>query len=195
MLFKSKTLSDIKTGKVSLAFRRWKTLSVKAGSLVKTSVGLIEILSIAPVEESGISEQEAINAGFADVSELVGTLRAQLDGTIYRIGIRYHSEDPRISLRTGSLTDDGAYRSLHMKLARLDQYSKTGPWTWKVMETISHHPHLRAADLAVLTGFGKEWLKLNIRKLKNLGLTQSHEVGYSISPLGASFMEKEREKL
>ncbi|GAA4173979.1 hypothetical protein GCM10022218_17670 [Sphingobacterium ginsenosidimutans] len=37
--------------------------------------------------------------------------------------------------------------------------------------------------------FEKEWLKLNIRKLKNLGLTISHTVGYEISPLGERFIQ------
>ncbi|MEM7550324.1 MAG: hypothetical protein AAF363_11640 [Bacteroidota bacterium] len=35
----------------------------------------------------------------------------------------------------------------------------------------------------------KEWLKLNIRKLKNLGLTISHNPRYEISPLGIAYIE------
>ena len=46
----------------------------------------------------------------------------------------------------------------------------------------------RNSDL--MTGFEKEWLKLNIRKLKNLGLTISHNVGYRLSPLGEHFIEE-----
>ncbi|WP_294276703.1 hypothetical protein [uncultured Chryseobacterium sp.] len=41
-----------------------------------------------------------------------------------------------------------------------------------------------------MTGFEKEWLKLNIRKLKNMGLTISHTVGYEISPLGSEYLKK-----
>jgi len=37
---------------------------------------------------------------------------------------------------------------------------------------------------AVQLALGKEWLKINIRKLKELGLTESLAVGYRVSPHG-----------
>jgi hypothetical protein len=49
---------------------------------------------------------------------------------------------------------------------------------------------LRAADLARMLGREKDWLKINIRKLKNLGLTISHETGDEISPLGKVVLKK-----
>lgn len=49
-------------------------------------------------------------------------------------------------------------------------------------------------DLAAITGFEKIWLKLNIRKLKNLGLTISHEIGYELSPLGKLYLKKATKK-
>ena len=46
----------------------------------------------------------------------------------------------------------------------------------------------RAADLAA--GFGRETqpFKLDVRKLKNLGLTLSLEVGYRLSPRGEAYL-------
>ena len=49
---------------------------------------------------------------------------------------------------------------------------------------IRDKPRVRAADLAKMMGKEKDDLKINIRKLKNLGLTISHDVGYTLSPLG-----------
>lgn len=72
-------------------------------------------------------------------------------------------------------------------MERLDNHSKQGHWTEKVLLTIKDSPNLHAIGIANLTGFEKEWLKLNIRKLKNLGLTISHIVGYELSPLGETF--------
>lgn len=46
----------------------------------------------------------------------------------------------------------------------------------------------RNSDL--MTGFEKEWLKLNIRKLKNLGLTISHNGGYELPLLGSEYLTK-----
>ena len=72
----------------------------------------------------------------------------------------------------------------------MDQYSKTGVWTREVLEAVRDHPHLKALDLAEILGREKEWLKLNIRKLKNLGLTISHNPGYELSPLGKAYLNK-----
>ena len=66
----------------------------------------------------------------------------------------------------------------------MDARSKTGDWTRTVLLIIEAHPMTAAAELAVRTGFKKDWLKLNVRKLKNLGLTISHQPGYELSPRG-----------
>jgi predicted transcriptional regulator len=79
---------------------------------------------------------------------------------------------------------------LKKKLERLDNYSKQGHWTNKVLLTIKDNPNLHAIGIAKLTGFEKNWLKLNIRKLKNLGLTMSHHIGYEVSPLGNKYLDK-----
>ncbi len=56
--------------------------------------------------------------------------------------------------------------------------------------TLEKHPHLPAARLAEKTGLEKDWLKQNVRKLKNLGLTVSHHPGYTLSPRGRALLEK-----
>jgi hypothetical protein len=43
-----------------------------------------------------------------------------------------------------------------------------------------------AATIARQIGFEKDWLKINIRKLKNLDLTISHDPGYTLSPRGVA---------
>jgi biotin operon repressor len=85
-----------------------------------------------------------------------------------------------------STTDIGAvkYDQLISKLHRLDAASKKGPWTKETLLIISNNPHVVSTELAAKLGRERMWLKLNIRKLKNLGLTISHDVGYEISPLG-----------
>jgi hypothetical protein len=73
-------------------------------------------------------------------------------------------------------------------LARLDAAAASGPWTTKVLRAIAKHPMLPAVELAKKTGFEKAWLKINIRKLKNLGLTISHNPGYTLSPRGKAYL-------
>lgn len=190
MLFKQIHLTGIRSGEISLAFRKWKRPSVKKGSLLKTAVGQIEIVDIAKVKSENITREDAASAGFQRLEDLVDILNATGEGDIYKINVRYHSPDPRIELRRQTELSDEEFDHLSLRLKRLDKYSKQGDWTLNILKVILNNPKLRAADLAAKTGKEKEWLKLNVRKLKNLGLTISHNPGYTISPLGKVFLDR-----
>lgn len=189
MLFKEKHLQGIRSGEISLAFRKWKKTAVKTGSLIKTSIGLVEIKAVSEIDASEIKIGDAINAGFASLDELLQLLNKTEQGIIYKIYIDYFDKDPRIALRENINPENVELKEITSKLERFDRYSKQGNWTLEVLKLIHQNPTLRAAVLAQRTRWEKEWLKLNIRKLKNIGLTISHEVGYSISPLGEKYLE------
>lgn len=191
MLLKEIHLLGIKSGKITLAFRKWQKASVKIGSLLHTSIGLVEIRKIEAVNENDITDKDALNAGFTDKKQLLKSFTHNSTGTIFKISVSYHSADPRIKLREQTQLSEQQFADLKKKLERLDNYSKHGHWTRKILLTIKDNPNLHAIGIAKLTGFEKEWLKLNIRKLKNLGLTISHNVGYELSPLGKLFIEKQ----
>jgi hypothetical protein len=67
--------------------------------------------------------------------------------------------------------------------------SAAGPWTRTVLELIQSAPGTRAADLAKRLGRETLPFKRDVRKLKELGLTESLEVGYRLSPRGAALLE------
>lgn len=184
MIFKVQTLQLIREGKVTLQFRKWTRPSVKKGTLLKTAIGQVEIVSVDETKVKEISAAEAISAGYQSPDELRDHLQTDKAGRIYRISVRYHSEDPRIKLRNTTELEPEQFEKLITKLQRLDAASKEGPWTKETLLIISKHPHVVSTELAAKLGYERMWLKLNIRKLKNLGLTISHEVGYEISPLG-----------
>ncbi len=190
MLFKQIHLHQIKAGNISLAFRKWKKPLVNKGTLVKTSVGQIEILDISEVYQENISHKEAKSAGYKGLSDLTGVLNAIEEGSIYKIWVKYHSADPQIILREQTKLSDEEFNQIKLKLERLDRYSKQGKWILNILQAIRDNPKLRAQDLAAKTGKQKDWLKPNIRKLKYLGLTVSHEVGYTISPRGMIILDK-----
>jgi hypothetical protein len=190
MLIKSVHLHGIKSGTVRLAFRRWDKPRVKEGTLLKTFIGLVKVVRITIVKEGQITKKDVRDAGFENLEQLLNSLQQRDSGNIYKIALRYHEEDPRIKVREQSTLTESAYTELKNKLVRFDKNSRQGMWTKKVLLAIQHNPHLRAVEVATLTGFEKQWLKLNIRKLKNLGLTISHEVGYELSPLGKAFVKK-----
>lgn len=190
MLFKQQQLSGIVNGTVTLAFRKWARPAVRKGSLHKTAIGMIEIYDIDVVDEDDITASDAKRAGYENREALLASFRQVEDGTIYRIRIRYHSDDPRIALRQHTKLTEEEWTKLNAKLMRMDRASNEGAWTRKVLQALQKNPKKRAADLAKQLGYDKDWLKVNIRKLKNLGLTISHEVGYELSPLGTTFLER-----
>ena len=54
---------------------------------------------------------------------------------------------------------------------------------------IAERPAVRAADLAADAGRDKLPFKRDVRKLKELGLTESLETGYRLSPRGRALVE------
>ena len=189
MLFKEKDLDGIKSGKISLSFRNWKKLSVNVGSEIKTSVGVIKIGSIREVQLSDITDEDAIAAGFASAKSLTGLLMSQKEGQIYKIAVSFLKENQTIELRASSIINEEQFNEIKAALDNLDKFSKVGKWTTKTLLAIKGNPKMKAADLAVIAKKEKEWLKLNVRKLKALGLTISHEPGYTLSPTGDAYLE------
>jgi hypothetical protein len=183
MLFRPAILEAIADGRVTLAFRRWPRPRITAGGRQRTPIGLIAFDAIEAVERDEIGEDDARAAGFASRDELLAFVDQRATGTIYRIRLRPAGPDPRVALRE-SLPDAEQLKELVRRLARLDRASRDGPWTAAVLRAIGDHPAVRAADLA--TGFGREKapFKLDVRKLKELGLTESLPRGYRLSPRG-----------
>ena len=62
----------------------------------------------------------------------------------------------------------------------------SGPWTASTLRLVADNPEVRAADLAESVGRDRDSFKTDVRKLKNLGLTESLLVGYRISLAASS---------
>lgn len=189
MLIRHAILERIKQGEVRLAFRRWQRPAVQAGRTFKTAVGVLAITEVRECTAAEITDREARMAGNGDREGLLRELRTR-EGTIFRIGLRYAGADPRLALREDAGLSEDDLRELAGRLARLDKASRHGAWTQKILELIAKHPMLPAVELAAKAGAEKAWLKLNVRKLKNLGLTISHQPGYELSPRGREYLRR-----
>ncbi|MBX2979087.1 MAG: hypothetical protein KF905_07320 [Flavobacteriales bacterium] len=188
MLLTKHELEAIRMGTISVVFRRWRRPSVKSGGTLLTAIGQLSIDRVEMLDATTLRPIDARKAGFASLPELIHAL-GDREGDLYRIQLSYAGADPRIALREMDSLSPAEVNDLCMRLARLDNASSVGPWTSKVLHTIQVHPFMPAVDLAAHTGFAKEWLKLNVRKLKNLGLTISHHPGYELSPRGRAILE------
>ncbi|MGY2700452.1 hypothetical protein [Nocardioides sp. HB32] len=108
----------------------------------------------------------------------------------YRVRLSWAGPDPRVALReSADLTDDDV-AAIDARLERLDRASSHGPWTMATLDLIRRRPHTRAPDLAAEVGRERDPFKIDVRKLKNLGLTRSFEVGYEVSPRGLAYLER-----
>jgi hypothetical protein len=154
-----------------------------------TPVGQLGIKSVTPVTLSQITEADSRKAGYSDLAALVEELNARPDGEVYRIELGDLAPDPRIALRSQSLDEDAAANVIS-QLERLDSRSPDGAWTTQTLRLIDLHPGVRAIDLAHMLGKEKAPFKVNVRKLKRLGLTESLEIGYRLSPRGRDLLKK-----
>jgi len=131
--------------------------------------------------------KDAISAGYPSQSELISELNKRHDGNIYLIEFGSLKNDPRIALRQSPATEK-ELDELKIKLQKMDSRTNT-PWTPEVLQLLKSHPVIRAGDLCVLINQEKMDFKRNVRKLKNLGLTESLGTGYCLSPRGEAYLE------
>jgi hypothetical protein len=193
MLIKNVILDRIRSGEISLIFRRWKRAGVKAGGTQMTQAGVLGIDSVAIVTEKQITEKDAKAAGFASKKELLADLYDR-DEDIYRIGVCWVGEDPRKALRANDKIGKKELDEIIEKLKKLDKNSQRGNWTERYLQMIHDQPNTHAQILAGSIGLTIPTFKPWVRKLKVLGLTESLRPGYRLSPRGRKVLQALRRK-
>ena len=187
MLFTAATLRGLTEGRVSCTYRRWEVVRPKVGSRFTTSAGVVEVTSIARADEEQLTERDADEAGFDSVADLIKWCRAKGNGDLYRIGIALAGPDPRIELRRTNNLQAADVAALNAKLDRMDRAAEQ-PWTRSTLRQISRLPGVVSTELAAEVGQERRAYKLRVRRLKALGLTESLERGYRLSPRGQAYL-------
>ena len=187
MLIPLAILRRIADGSVTLAFRRWERPRVRAGGRQRTSVGVIAFDAIEPVARSRLTATDARQAGFSGLPELLRFVDRRPTGRIHRIRLRLDGPDPRVALRE-RLPDVAELNGILSRLDRLDRASRHGPWTADVLRAIGDRPSVPALELAASFDRERAPFKLDVRKLKELGLTESLRPGYRLSPRGRAVL-------
>ena len=177
MMIRPAELAAIRAGQVDLAFRRWERPRVVVGTRMRTAVGLLEVTAVDQVEVGEISDDDVRRAGAPSREALLRALEARSEHPVWRVGLRYAGPDPRVALRE-SVPDAGEVAEITARLDRLDRASSYGAWTRQTLDLIDTHPAVRAPDLAAQMGRETADLKKDVLKLKELGLTESLDIGY-----------------
>lgn len=182
MIFKRRVLEGIADGSITLAFRRWTRPAVRPGSRMRTDLGVVEIDALDEVDR--VTPEDARRAGYATPDELWKELSRFPNGVLYRISLHLAGPDPRALLRD---RDDPAEAAAACReLARMDRASRRGPWTSDLLHLIQELPATPALLLAERLGRDTAAVKRDVRRLKELGLTESLSTGYRLSPRGVS---------
>jgi hypothetical protein len=186
-----RTRDGILDGKITVLFRRWKRPLVTAGRQYRTTAGRLTVESADVVDPAAISAADARRAGYESAAQVLAELRGEPGDPVYRLRVRRVDEpDPREVLASQDTLTVDERAEIRRRLERLDRASSHGPWTAAVLTAIADRPATRAAELAAQ--FDRELLafKTDVRKLKDLGLTISLEVGYRLSARGHAYLRR-----
>lgn len=192
LLFQKRFHEGLVAGAVTVTFRRWDKPHVRPGGRYRCHpIGVLEVEAVDRVTVKAITEDDARRSGFATRDELLAYLASAREEPltpateVFRVTLRHGGDGDRVEIAMDpELTADDV-RALRAKLARMDG---DAPWTKKTLAIIAKHPRTAASQLAKKLGRETEPFKIDVRKLKKLGLTQSFEVGYEISPRGAAYL-------
>lgn len=185
LLFKKAFHAGLVDGSIRLTFRRWEKPHVRAGGRYRCHpIGVLVVDAIQRVPVTGISVDDARLAGFATRDELIAFLERD-SGEVFRVALHHGGDGDRVEVALDDQLSRDDVRTIREKLARMD---RDEPWTRTTLKLIEKHPRVAASKLAAKLGRETLEFKADVRKLKKLGLTQSFEVGYEISPRGRAYL-------
>jgi hypothetical protein len=196
LLFQKRFHAGLVDGAVRLTFRLWPRARVKVGGRYRVHpIGVVEVDAVEQVTVGDVSEADARAGGFTSRAELLAYLapvaKAPLTAKtpLFKVTLHHGGDGDRVPEALDAELSVEQVAELERRLARLDR--DTG-WTRETLRLIAKHPRVAASRLAAKLGRETEPFKVDVRKLKRLGLTQSFEVGYELSPRGRRFLELSR---
>ncbi|HEX2308713.1 MAG TPA: hypothetical protein VHI14_10380 [Jatrophihabitantaceae bacterium] len=187
MLFSADTWPGLAAGTVTRTYRTWSRLQVRVGSRYRVAGMLLEVDDVSRVAVADLTDADAHAAGAAHRAALVRRLKTA-ESTVWRIDLHYVGPDDRIALRADDRLSAAEVAGLRARLDRLDAHANR-PWTRCTLQLIEAHPATVSTVLAEEMAMPRPEFKTNVRKLKNLGLTESLDVGYRLSPRGQRVLE------
>jgi len=188
VLFSASAWPGLADGSITVTFRTWTKPQAKVGGRYRVAGMLLEATAVGEVAVSALTDADAVAAGETNLATLLQRLEQPAPGAaVWRVDLRYVGVDDRIERRAvHELTDDDI-AVLRTRLDRLDRFGGK-PWTRTTLQLIEKYPGVVSTALARRTGQERPDFKINVRKLKEMGLTESLQVGYQLSPRGEALL-------
>jgi hypothetical protein len=191
MLFKANFHESIRSGEIRCTVRIWQRPHVKVGGRYALGAGAVVVDKIYEITFDDITPALARRSGFASLVELLKTAKHGAGERVFVIDFHY---DGKASARAKPATGVASVEDLAKlaeRLEALDRHSRIGPWTQATLRAIEARPAVLAAKLARSLGRPRDEFKRDVRKLKNLGLTFSLEIGYRLTPKGEALLARQ----
>jgi hypothetical protein len=183
LLFTKPFHAGLVDGSIRLTFRRWDKPHVKVGGRYRCHpIGVLEVDAITRMPVKDITEADARLAGFDSREALADYIGPDID-LVWRVELHHGGDGDRVQIALDDKLSPDDIAAIAKKL------DKMGDWVRPTMKIIEKHPRIAASQLAKKLGRETLPFKVDVRKLKKLGLTQSFEVGYEISPRGKAFLK------
>ena len=190
MLFTADTWPRIADGSVTVTFRNWTKAQARTGGRYRVGGMLIEADAVGVLPVAGITEDDVRRSGHADRATLLARLGNPVaDATVWRIEFHYVGDDDRIAARENDALSPTELADLIARLDRLDGRADGAPWTRATLRLIATYPGVVSTALARQVGYERAVFKTKVRQLKEMGLTESLEVGYRLSPRGQAVLQ------
>jgi len=191
VLFSADAREGLATGAITCTFRTWSRPQARAGGRYRVLGLTVEVDAVERVEVSAITDDDARCAGEPDAAAVRRRLGDPPLGTlVWRIELHVIGPDEREVLREQAQLDDDEVAAIRARLARLDRAAPAGPWTVATLRLVERYPGIVSTTLARHAGRERLAFKADVRKLKELGLTESLDVGYRLSPRGAEVLRR-----
>jgi hypothetical protein len=193
MLFQRRFHDGIRSGEICCTVRIWQRPHAKMGGRYVLGAGAIVVDKIRETRLDDITPTLARRCGFESLVDLLKTAKHGPGERVFVIDFHY---DGGAGARPKPATDavsSAELAKLVERLEAMDRRSQIGAWTLATLRAIEARPGVLAAKLAHAFGRPRDEFKRDVRKLKNLGLTFSLDIGYRLTPKGEALLASLRE--
>jgi len=188
MLFQARFHDRIRSGDIRCTLRIWQRPHVKVGGRYALGGGAIVVDKMYETRMDDITPELARRCGFATLTDALKTAKHGYGERVFVIDFHY---DGKTSTRSKPATEVVSVEelvALARRLDAMDRRARGGAWTHATLRAIEARPGVLAAKLALSLGRPRDEFKRDVRKLKNLGLTFSLEVGYRLTRKGEALL-------
>jgi hypothetical protein len=190
VLFTTAAHAGLADGSITRTYRLWKRPQAKVGGRYHVGPVVLVVEAVSTVAAGDITDSDARQAGFEDATALRTLITRRVgpvddDTVLWRLD--FHAVPYEVQAAPDPAEVD--LDALSARLDRLDKASSHGAWTRATLALIGDHPATVSTTLAEMLGRERAPFKVDVRKLKGLGLTESLEVGYRLTPVGQAVLD------